>query len=134
MRNAIGLLLRLYSYLFHTILSLFLIGISLVAVTAGNDLKLAMLPWEGPALAQWVLVIGVLGLLFVLLAITGIFRYIFPLWTLFIFVLMFRGFFLTPYDFGDAEHFRGAAWLTFGAFGAFLSSLSVLGRRSRRAA
>lgn len=132
MRTAIAWLLRLYSYLFHLILSLFLVGISIVAMSAGNDLTLKMLPWEGAQLNHWVVGLGVLGMVCVFLAVTGLFRWIFPLWTLLVFVLMLRGFFLTNYDFGGESNFKGAAWLTFGAFGAFLSSLSVIDRRGKR--
>ncbi len=132
MRTAIGWLLRLYSYIFHLILSLFLIGISSVAISSGKALTLKMLPWEGAALDHWVLGLGLLGLLLVFLAVTGLFKWSFPLWTLFVFAMMLRGFFLTPYDFAGAANFRGAAWLTFGAFGAFLSSLSVFDRQRNR--
>jgi hypothetical protein len=132
LRTAIGWLLRLYSYLFHLILSLFLIGISIVAISSGKALTLKMLPWEGDSLNRWIMGLGIVGLICVFLAVTGIFRWIFPLWTLFVFGMMLRGFFLTPYDFGGESNFKGAAWLTFGAFGAFLSSLAVLDRRTKR--
>lgn len=133
MRTAIGFLLRTFSYLFHFILSIFLIGMALIADSAGKPLKLDMLPWEGMKLNQWVLGLGLLGLVCVLLAVTGLFRFVFPFWALFVFILMLRGFFFTSYNFGGEDQFRGAAWLTFGAFGAFLSSLSVFAaRRIRR--
>lgn len=132
MRTAIGFLLRVYSYLFHFILGLFLIGIATVADMSAKPLKMDMLPWEGMTLNHWVLGLGVLAVFCVLLAVTGIFRFLLPLWALFVFIVMFRGFFLTPYDFGSADQFHGAAWLTFGALGAFLSSLSVLENRKRR--
>jgi hypothetical protein len=132
MRTAIGWLLRLYSYLFHFIFSLFLIGISIVAISSGKVLTLKMLPWEGTQLNHWLLGLGIAGVVCVFLAVTGLFRWIFPLWTLLVFGQMLRGFFLTNYDFGGEANFKGAAWLTFGAFGAFLSSLSVLERRGKR--
>ena len=132
LRNAIGLLLRAYSYLFHLILSIFLIGIASLASMADKPLKLDVLPWEGFKLNHWVLGLGVIGIVCVLLAVTGLFRYVFPLWALFVLAMMFRGFFLTPYSFSGESEFKGACWLTFGAFGAFLSSLSVLDLRSKR--
>lgn len=132
MRTAIGFLLRTFSYLFELILSLFLIGISFVALTADKPLKLDMLPWEGMRLNQWVLGLGIIGVLLVFLAALGPLRYLFPLWTLFVFIMMLRGFFLTSYHFANDEQFRGAAWLTFGAFGAFLASLSCFDSRRRR--
>jgi len=39
-----------------------------------------MLPWEGAQLTQALLVLGVVGLLCVLLAVTGWLRFLFPLW------------------------------------------------------
>jgi hypothetical protein len=132
LRTVIGWLLRLYSYFFHLILSLFFIGISIVAMSSGKPLIMKMLPWEGASLNHWALGLGLAGLLCVFLSVSGIFRWIFPLWTLFVFAMMLREFFLTPYDFGGEANFKGAAWLTFGAFGAFLSSLSVLDRRPKR--
>lgn len=133
MRTAIGWLLRLYSYLFHLILSLFLIGISIVALSSHKALLLRMLPWEGEKLNDWTLGIGILGLIFVFLAVTGIVRWIFPLWTLLAFGLMLRGFFLTNYDFGGEANFKSALWLTFAAFVAFLGSLFAFGAGRRKA-
>lgn len=132
MRNSIGLLLRLYAYLYHLALALFLMGIGIVAVWNGKDLTLGMLPWQGSTLTQAVLVLGVVGLVGVLLAMTGVLRWLFPLWALVVLVLMFRGFFLTPYTFSGPDQFRGALLLTAGALGAFLGSLSSSERSARR--
>jgi len=88
-----------------------------------------MLPWEGAELTYWVLGLGVCGILCVLLALTGLFRLAFPLWALAVFVLMFRGFFLSPYSYSGRDHFSAAVLLTFGAFIAAISSWSVLRRR-----
>ena len=132
MRNAIGLLLRLYAYLYHLALALFLTGIGIVAVWNGKDLTLGMLPWQGSTLTQAVLVLGVVGLVCVLLAMTGVLRWLFPLWALVVLVLMVRGFFLTGYTFSGPDQFRGALLLTAGALGAFLGSLSSSERSARR--
>ena len=132
MRNAIGMLLRLYAYLYHLALSLFLIGIGIVAVWNGKDLTLGMLPWQGSTLTQAVLVLGVVGLVCALLAATGALRWLFPLWALVVLVLMVRGFFLAPYTFSGPDQFWGAVLLTLGALGAFLGSLSRSGHSARR--
>ena len=129
MRTAIGLLLRLYSYLYHLVLSLFLIGLGIVAYSSGTTLSLGMLPWEGEKLTQALLALGVIGLVCIFGAITGLFRWLFPLWTLIIFILMVRGFFLGSFSFSGADQFKGAVWLTIGALGAFLSSLSLFTQR-----
>ena len=131
MRTAIGLLLRLYSYLYHLVLSLFLIGLGIVAYSSGTTLSLGMMPWEGEKLTQALLALGVIGLVCLFGAITGLFRWLFPIWTLVIFILMVRGFFLGSFSYSGAEQFKGAVWLTIGALGAFLSSLSLFTKRRR---
>ena len=131
MRTAIGLLLRLYSYLYHLVLSLFLIGLGIVAYSSGTTLSLGMLPWEGEKLTQALLALGVIGLVCIFGAITGLFRWLFPIWTLVICILMVRGFFLGSYSYSGADQFKGAVWLTIGALGAFLSSLSLFTLRRR---
>ena len=131
MRTAIGLLLRLYSYLYHGVLSLLLLGLGIVAYSSGTTLSLGMLPWEGEKLTQALLALGVIGLVCIFGAITGLFRWLFPIWSLAILVLMIRGFFLGSFAYTGAEQFKGAIWLTIGAFGAFLSSLSLFTKRRR---
>jgi hypothetical protein len=124
LRTAIAWLLRVYSVLYHLILALFCLGISVVSVSIGMDLRLGMLPWEGRTLTDAVLGLSVVGLLCVGLYVFGLVRWLFVLWTLVVLGLMFRGFFLSPYAFGDQKEFQGAVWLTIGALGAFLGSLA----------
>ena len=132
MRHAIGLLLRIFAYLYHVILALLLLGLGIAALSMGKDnLNLGMLPWEGSRLTQSLLVLGVVGLLCVLLAVTGWLRFLFPLWALVILILMVRGFFLSPYTFPGEDEFQEAIWLTLGALVAFLASLTLFGRRKR---
>ena len=129
MRKAIGLLFRLYAYLYHLILCLFLLGIGVVAYSGGKALNLGMLPWEGDRLTESLIGLGIIGLICIFGAITGWFRWLFPLWTLVVFVMMVRGFFLTPYTFSSDDEFKQAVCLTLGAFVAFLASLTLLRRR-----
>jgi hypothetical protein len=120
-----------YAYLFHLALSLFLAGVGLIAATSQNNLTLGMLPWQGAPLTRAILILGVVGIVCVALAVTGIARWIFPLWTLVVLGMLVRGFFVSSYSFSGAGEFRTAAWLTIGALVAFLASLSVFGRRRR---
>ena len=130
MRKVILWLLRVYSYLFHLALSLFLAGIAIVSLASRpHTLKLGMLPWEGPSLSWWVLGLGIVGLICIFLAVTGMARFLFPLWTLFVFIMMVRGFFLSPFVFRGSAQFRGAIWLTTGALVALLGSLTLFGKR-----
>lgn len=91
-----------------------------------------MLPWHGNTLIEAVLGLAIAGILCVVLAIAGVLRFLFPLWALFVFVMIFRGFFLSNYVFSSHHEFTGAVWLTVGAFVAFLSSFTVFGRRRHR--
>src|SRR5258706_12456969 len=96
LRNALLVLLRVCGYIYHLALCLFLLGLGVMWPVSGqNNLKLAMLPWEGVTLTRAVTILGVVGIVCVLLAITGWRGGLFPLWALSIFGRMFRGFFLS---------------------------------------
>ena len=123
----IGLVLRIYSYLYHTILCLFLLGLGIVASIGGaHNLSLGMLPWKGAELTHWVLGLAITGLVSVLLAVTGVFRYLFPAWCAYVVWLMVRGFFLSPFAYHGPDEFRGVVFLVVGAIGALLSSLQLI--------
>ncbi len=133
--DILGAVLRIYSYLYHFALSLFLFLISVITLMDGRqNLHLPMLPWEGEGLTHWLFGLGLTGLIVTLLAVSGLFRYAFPFWCLFVVIMMARGFFLSSFYYsGGADQFRGAVWLFVGALGAFLSSLMLLkGRPVRR--
>jgi hypothetical protein len=104
----------------------------IVALTSGKSLTLGMLPWQDASLTRATLLLGVAGIICVALAVTGLARWLFPLWALFALYMMLRGFFLSTYAFSGAGEFRFAVWLTIGAFVAFVGSLSLLGRRRKR--
>ena len=131
-RNALLWLLRVYGYCFHLILGLLLAGMGTMALTSGHGLTLGMLPWQGAPLTRMALLLGLAGVICVALSVTGLARWLFPLWTLFALILMLRGYFLSSYTFSGAGEFKFAVWLTIGAFVAFLGSLSLFGRRRKR--
>jgi hypothetical protein len=126
-------MLRLYSYLYHLALALFLLGLSIVALLSSNVLKIPILPWSGSELTQWLFWGSLAGLLSIVLAVTGIFRYLFPLWALVVLVLLIRGYILQPIPFAGENDFRNALLLIFGALLAFLASLTLFTIRPRRA-
>ena len=132
LRNALLWLLRIFAYLFHLLLGLFLIALGIAGwAHLPNNLTLDMLPWKGHTLTWVVLSLGIVAILCVLLAIAGFLRWLLPLWALFAFVMMFRGFYLSGYAFPDRGQFHNALWLTCGALIALLGSLTVLGRKRR---
>jgi hypothetical protein len=125
-------ILRLYSYLYHVVLSLLLLGISGIAIASDvHTLNLPMLPWKGDELIHWVFYGSIAGLISIILAVTGIFRYLFPIWTLIVFVLMVRGFLISPYTFTGIDQFYLILALIAGALLAFIGSLTPF-RKKRR--
>jgi hypothetical protein len=128
------MILRAYSYLYHLVLCLFLIGISVVAMTSSNVLSLPMLPWKGADLTTWLFWGSLAGLLSIVLAVTGIFRFLFPIWAAAVLFYMVRGYLVLPYTFAGETEFYSTLWMIGGAFLAFLASLTLLrASRPRRA-
>ena len=132
LRSALGWLLLVFAWVFELALSLFLIGLGMVAWESGpKNLNLGVLPVERATLTRTSLAFGIVGLACTLLAGSRL-RWIFPLWCLFVLIMMIRGFFLSSYSFAGANQFQFAVWLTAGALLAFLGSLGVLSRRTSR--
>lgn len=124
---SLSFLLRLFSYLFHLALTLFFLGVSVVTALSGlHNLSFPMLPWQGESLTWWLLGLSVFGLASLLLAVSGRFRHLFPLWCLFVLGIMAWGMFLSPaYSFPSPGAFQRGLWLTIGALIAFLASLTL---------
>src|ERR1035441_2828436 len=142
--------MRVFSYLFHGLLTLFLLAISVVAWSSGQPLQLEMLPWQGQMLTYWLLCAALVGLASVILAIcrrwrsqmltywllcaalVGLasvilaicrrWRPLFFLWSLAVLATMARGFFFSHYYFAGLPEFRGALYLTAGALIAALGA------------
>jgi hypothetical protein len=130
--DLMAIILRLYSYLYHFVLALFLLGISAIALTSHSSLNLGMFPWTGETLTTYLFYGSLLGLVSLALAITGVFRYLFPVWALVVLVLMVRGFLLAGYQFSGKDEFNRVLFLIAGAFLAFLGSLTLLRAKKKR--
>jgi hypothetical protein len=93
-----------------------------------------MLPWSGDLLIRVLFFGGLAGIAVVLLAMRGVLRILFALWSLAILVLIVRGYFVAGYRFGSPGEFQLALYLLAGAvislFGAFQLRVSK-GRRKR---
>ncbi len=124
-----GVLLRVYSYVFNLILCLFLLGVGLIANASHTIPKLGMLPFNDDNMIRGMLTLAIVGLVSTLLAATGIFKYLFPVWTAIVLGLMVKGFILSHYTFASEAEFKGALWLMLGALIAFLGSLLVLKKK-----
>jgi hypothetical protein len=125
------LLLRFYSYLFHLAASFFFLGLGIVSIATSTALHLDSLGFTPENAAKGALVLGIVGLVSTVLAFTGTFRYLFPIWAAVVVWLMIKGFFLGPSTFASPEAFRWAVLLTLGGVGAFFGALWTLKPRSR---
>jgi hypothetical protein len=124
--------MRVFSYLFHGLLTLFLLAISVVAWSSGQPLQLEMLPWQGQTLTYSLLCTALVGLALVILAIFRKWRPLFFLWSLAVLAMMARGFFLSHYYFAGPAEFHGALYLTAGALIAALGAWFPLRREPLR--
>jgi hypothetical protein len=121
--GVIKALLRAFSYVFGGLLALFVLAASLMSLRSGGELNLGFLPWSGRPLAYWLLGLALLGLVTVVLAMRGTSRTLFFLWSLGVFVLLFKGLFLSLYRFtGGAVSFKTGAILTVGTLLGTLGS------------
>ncbi len=127
--------MRVYSYIYHLILALLMVAVSVIVWTGRtNNLRLGMLPWTGQSLTRALLWGGIIALLCVFLAIAGWLRFLFPIWALVVLVMMVRGYLLGSYSFSSRSEFEWVLALIFGALLAFFGSLTVFrSSRPRRA-
>ena len=124
-------IMRYFSYLFHALLALFLIAVSgLAMASGGGDLRLKMLPWEGGTLERAVFVGGIIGLVTVILAMRGVLRMLFLMWSFLVFVILVKGYIFSGYKFQPNE-FRTALYLIAASFLALFGAWFQLQRRPR---
>ncbi len=132
--RAVGLIMRLLSFLFHLVLIAFMLAASILAWFSNHNLILAMLPWEGPALTYWLFGSGLAGLLIALLAWNRILPVLFLLWNVAVLAMLVRGYFFSSYKFpADGSGLMFALYLTLAALLAACGSFFHL-RQSRHAA
>jgi hypothetical protein len=125
-------LVRWFSYLFHAVLALFLMGIAAVSLASGQPLHLTMLPLEGAALAPWLLCAAFIGLISVALAIARRWRGLFLLWSLLVLLVCIQGFFFSHYHFGGSPAFHHALLWVGGSLIAVCGAWSQLRRQALR--
>jgi hypothetical protein len=140
--RALGVLFRIYSYLYHLMLALFLLGIAVVTIVThlqahpheggATNLNLGMLPWKGHTLVHWLLGASLFGLLSIVLAWMGKLRFLFLLYSVAVFGMMVRGYFVGSYVFSGKDEFRMAIWLTVGALVAVVGAWSQSRRKPDR--
>jgi hypothetical protein len=131
--DALRAVVRIFSYLFHAVLALFLLAISVVALSSGQSLQLQMLPWQGRSLDYWLFFSALFGLITVVLAILRKWPPLFFLWSLAVFTMMVRGFFFGHYLFRGRPDVHRALLLTAGALVALFGAWFQLRRKPVKA-
>jgi len=116
-------LLRIFSYLFGAALAFFVLAASLLTLRSGGELNLGFLPWTAKPLSYWLLGLALVGLITLVMALRGTMRVLLFFWNLGIFVLVFKGMFLSLYRFtGGAVSFKAGAALIVGLLLAVIGS------------
>jgi hypothetical protein len=129
--RAIAWLLRVFCYLFHTMISVTLLVLGMVGVASGaQHMKLEMLPWQGTELTHWLIGLGAAGLVSVILAVTGKLRFLLLLWSIYVLGMLIKGVFLTStVSFDGRDDFHNWLLMICGAVLALIGSFTLLGRR-----
>jgi hypothetical protein len=123
--------MRIFSYLYHLVLGLFLFVVGSIALFGSNlTLQMDMLPWEDPTLTYLLFAGSILGLASLFLAVRGKTRILFRVWTVVVFGFMAYGYFFTTLGFHSPDHFRNALLLTLGALVAVIGSWAKTVRRA----
>jgi hypothetical protein len=129
---ALKTLVRIFSYLFHLLLTLFLLAVSVLALASPTIfLRLDMLPWTGLALVRCLFLGSLFGLLSVVLAVAGKLRWLFPVWALAVLVLLVKGYVFSSYHFTPGGVRLGACLLC-GSLVAFAGACLQWSNRPER--
>jgi hypothetical protein len=116
-------LLRLFSYLYHGLLALFLLLVSAVALGSGaGALHLDMLPWSGATLAWILLAASLVGLIALALAITRRGAALFFLWSLIVAAMLLKGYVFSNFRFAPGVGVHTAIHLLLGSWLALLGA------------
>jgi hypothetical protein len=131
--GAVKALLRLFSYLYHGLLALFLLLVSALALASGAaSLRLDMLPWSGATLAWVLLGASLFGLIAVLLAMTRGRALLLFLWSLVVAVMLVKSYVFSSYRFAAGAGVYAAVYLVLGSWLALLGAWFALGSKAAK--
>ncbi len=119
--GVIGTAMRIFSYLYHLVLAVFMLGVSILAWSSGTTLQIGILPWDGNTLRYVLLFGGIAALIAIALAVTRILPVLFLLWTVAVFFFLFRGYVFSPYQFAEGG-LKTAILITLGALVAIVGA------------
>ncbi len=121
--------MRIFSYAFHILLGLFLLGIGAVAWISGQPLQIGILPLQGAALTYFLFFSGLAGTIITLLAIFRVIPVLFTVWALAVLVMLVRGYFFSSYNFAYSS-LSTALYFVAAALIAFIGSWPQFGGRA----
>ncbi len=128
----VGHLLRLYSYVFETVLcaaGLLLGGFAMAS--SHTDVGVPWLPWTGANQIRWIVGLSLAGLCSVALAAFGAVRTLLFLFSAIVLGVLVRGLFVnTQYTFSGRDDVRNAIILVAGALLALIGAYPGLVKRS----
>jgi hypothetical protein len=108
--------------MFQAILCLMAIAVAVAAmVTGSGDLNIPWVAFHSPQ-NYFLLGVGLVGLLFVFLAIKGSFRILLFLFSIHTLYMLVKGLFMSGYSFAGPDDFRNAVILTLAAFFAMVGA------------
>jgi hypothetical protein len=94
-----------------------------------QTLQLGMFPWTGSTLLYTLFFGALLGLVTVILAIKGMLRPLFFVWSLVVTLVLLKGYIFSGYRFSPGE-FRTAMYLIVGSVVALIGSWVQMGRKA----
>ena len=117
-------IMRYFAYIYHLLLALLVLGVSLVALISGfTNLHVGRLPFPEASLPVWLLIFSLVGIVLVGLAYLGKLRAVFLVYALVVLVLLVYGYFLSHYIFTGPSEAARAGWITLGALIALFGAL-----------
>jgi hypothetical protein len=129
--GAVKTLLRVFSYLYHGSLALFLLLVSALALGSGAaSLHLDMLPWSGATLAWILLAASLFGLFAVLLAMTRARALLFFLWSLLVAGMLLKGYVFSSFRFAPGVGVHTAMYVVLGSWLALVGAWFALGLKA----
>ena len=115
--EAVKTLLRVFSYLYHGVLALFLLLVSALALASNPaSLHLDMLPLRGAPLAWVLLIASLCGLAAVAMALRSARRLPFFLWSLLVAAMLLWGYVLSNFRFAPGVGVHTAVHLVLGSW------------------
>jgi hypothetical protein len=118
--------------LFTACTSLALLGLGIVGKATTDDLALQAMPWKGPELSTWLVVLGLAGILAVAIAyfLKGLIRILLLIWNLAWMVMMVRGNFMLPgKSYATVSEFQWTIAYTAGVVLSFIGAFLIFRKK-----